>query len=103
MPFGLTNVPGGFQRFLNGIFADILDIYVIIYLNDILIFSENKDDHYRHVTEVLCWLQKHGLYANGKKCSFHTESIKYLGHMIGPDRLKMDSAKIKDIQEWPEP
>ena len=52
MPFGLTNAPGGFQRFLNGIFSDILDVYVI-YLDDILIFSGNKDDHYRHVTEVL--------------------------------------------------
>ena len=103
MPFGLTNAPGGFQRFLNGIFADILDVYVIIYLDDILIFSGNKDDHYRHVTEVLQWLQKHGLYANGKKCSFHMESVKYLSHLIGPDRLKMDPAEIKLIQDWPEP
>ena len=96
MPFGLTNVSGGFQRFPNGIFADILDVYVIIYLDDILIF-------YRHVTKVLCQLWKHGLYANGKKCSFHTESVEYLGHMIGADGLKMDPAKIKVIQEWPEP
>jgi Reverse transcriptase (RNA-dependent DNA polymerase) len=53
MPFGLTNTPGGFQRFLNGIFSDLLDVYVIIYLDDILIFSGNKDDHFRHVSEVL--------------------------------------------------
>ena len=53
MPFGLTNAPGGFQKFLNGIFSDILDVYVIIYLDNILIFSGNKDDHYRHITEVL--------------------------------------------------
>jgi Reverse transcriptase (RNA-dependent DNA polymerase) len=69
MPFGLTNAPGGFQRFLNGIFFDLLDVYVIIY--DILIFSDNKDDHFRHVSKVLKQLRKHGLYANGKKCDFH--------------------------------
>jgi Reverse transcriptase (RNA-dependent DNA polymerase) len=53
MPFGLTNAPGGFQRFLNGIFSDLLDVYVIIYLDNILIFSGNKDDHFRHVSKVL--------------------------------------------------
>jgi Reverse transcriptase (RNA-dependent DNA polymerase) len=75
MPFGLTNAPGGFQRFLNGIFFDLLDVYVIIYLDDILIFSGNKNDHYQHVSEVLKRLQKHGLYANGKKCDFHLNSM----------------------------
>jgi hypothetical protein len=53
MPFGLTNAPGGFQRFLNGIFSDLLDVYVIVYLYNILIFSGNKDDHFRHVSTVL--------------------------------------------------
>jgi Reverse transcriptase (RNA-dependent DNA polymerase) len=103
MPIGLTNVPGGFQRFLNNIFSDLLDVYVIIYLDDILIFSGNKDDHFRHVSEVLKQLQKHGLYANGKKCDFHSKSVDYLGHMIGPNGLQMDSAKVKVIQDWPEP
>jgi RNase H-like domain found in reverse transcriptase/Reverse transcriptase (RNA-dependent DNA polymerase) len=103
MPFGLTNAPGGFQRFLNGIFSDLFDVYVIIYLDDILIFSGNKDDHFRHVSKVLKQLQKHRLYANGKKCDFHSESIDYLGHMIGPNGLQMDPAKVKVIQDWPEP
>jgi RNase H-like domain found in reverse transcriptase/Reverse transcriptase (RNA-dependent DNA polymerase)/Integrase zinc binding domain len=103
MPFGLTNVPGGFQRFLNGIFSDLLDVYVVIYLDDILIFSGNKDNHFRHVSEVLKRLRKHGLYANGKKCDFHSESIDYLGHMIRPNGLQMDPAKVKVIQDWPEP
>jgi RNase H-like domain found in reverse transcriptase/Reverse transcriptase (RNA-dependent DNA polymerase) len=102
MPFGLTNVPGGFQRFLNGIFSDLLDIYVIIYLDNILIFSGNKDNHFRHVSEVLKWLRKHRLYANGKKCDFHSKSIDYLGHMIGPNGLQINPAKVKVIQDWPE-
>jgi Reverse transcriptase (RNA-dependent DNA polymerase) len=103
MPFGLTNAPGGSQRFLNGIFSDLLDVYVIIYLHDILIFSGNKDDHFRHSSEVLKRLRKHGLYANGKKCDFHSESVDYLSHMIGPNRLQIDPAKVKVIQDWPEP
>jgi Reverse transcriptase (RNA-dependent DNA polymerase) len=103
MPFGLTNAPGSFQRFLNGIFSDLLDVYVIIYLDDILIFSGNKDNHFRHVFEVLKWLHKHGLYANGKECDFHSKFVDYPGHMIGPNGLQMDPAKVKVIQDWPEP
>jgi hypothetical protein len=103
MPFGLTNAPYDFQRFLNGIFSDLLDVYVIIYLDDILIFSGNKDNHFRHVSEVLKQLWKHGLYANGKKCDFHSESADYLSHMIRPNGLQMDPAKVKVIQDWPEP
>jgi Reverse transcriptase (RNA-dependent DNA polymerase) len=103
MPFGLTNVPGGFQGFLNNIFSDLLDVYVIIYLDNILIFSGNKDNHFQHVSKVLKQLRKHGLYANGKKCDFHSKSIDYLGHMIRPTGLQMDPAKVKVIQDWPEP
>ena len=99
MPFGLTNAPGSFQRFLNSIFL----IFLMIYLDNILILSGNKDDHYRHVTKVLQQLWKHGLYANGKKCDFHSESIDYLNHFIRPNRLQMDPAKVKVIQDWPEP
>ena len=100
MPFGSTNAPVSFQRFLNNIFSDILDVYIII---NILIFSGNKDDHYRHVTKVLQWLQKHGLYASGKKCGFHLESVDYLGYLIRPNGLQMNPAKVKVIQDWPEP
>jgi Reverse transcriptase (RNA-dependent DNA polymerase)/RNase H-like domain found in reverse transcriptase len=78
-------------------------LYVIIYLDNILIFSDNKDNHFRHVSEVLKRLRKHGLYANGKKCDFHSESIDYLGHMIRPNGLQIDPAKVKVIQDWPEP
>ena len=82
MPFGLTNAPSGFQRFLNTIFADLLDVFVIIYLDDILILSLNEEDHIQHVSEVLRRLRKHNLFANSKKCLFHPDSIEYLGHII---------------------
>ena len=90
MPFGLTNAPSGFQWFLNTIFADLLDVFVIIYLDDILIFSLNEEDHIKHVSEVFHRLRKHNLFANGKKCIFHTDSVEYLGHIIGPGGLRMD-------------
>jgi RNase H-like domain found in reverse transcriptase/Reverse transcriptase (RNA-dependent DNA polymerase) len=103
MPFGLTNAPGNFQRFLNGIFSDLLDVYVIIYLDNIVIFSGNKDDYFRHVSGVLKRLRKHSLYVNGKKCDFYLRSIDYLSHIIGPNGLQIDPAKVKVIQDWPEP
>ena len=101
MPFGLTNAPAGFQCFLNTIFADLLDVFVIIYLDDILIFSLNEEDHVKHVSEVLRKLQKHNLFAKGEKCVFHMDSVEYLGHIIGPGDLRMDLGKVKIIQDWP--
>ena len=103
MPFGLTNSPGGFQRFLNTIFADLLDIFVIIYLDDILIFSVDKRSHIKHVSEVLWQLWEHGLYTNNKKCEFHSDTVEYLRHIIGPRGICMDEEKVKVIQDWPEP
>ena len=63
MPFGLSNAPAAFQRFVNEIFADMLDVCVVVYLDDILIYSDNPDDHRKHVKEVLRRLRKHRLYA----------------------------------------
>ena len=103
MPFSLANAPGSFQRFLNTIFADLLDIFIVIYLDDILVYSQDEKEHVTHVSEVLQLLQKNGLYANGKKCLFHSNSVDYLGDFIGPDGLKMDPDKVKVIQDWPEP
>ena len=103
MPFSLTNAPGGFQWFLNTIFADLLDVFIVIYLDDILVYSQDEKEHVTHVSKVLQQLQKNGLYANGKKCLFHSDSVDYLGHFIGPDGLKMDPSKVKVIQDWPEP
>ena len=103
MPFGLTNAPSSFQTFLNTIFADLFDVFVIIYLDNILIFSLNKEDHIKHVSEVFHRLRKHNLFTNGKKCLFHTDSVEYLGHTIGPGGLHMDPVKVKIIQDWPEP
>ena len=103
MPFGLTNAPAAFQRFMNDIFSDLLDVCVVIYLDDILIYSNNMSEHHRHVKEVFKCLHKTGLYAKAEKCEFHSESVKYLGYILSPSGLTMSDDKVKIIQDWPEP
>ena len=103
MPFGLSNAPVAFQQFVNTIFTDLLDVCVIVYLDDILVFSENESLHEEHVREVLRRLRKHGLFANPSKCEFHTDTTEYLGYILSPSRLSMSVEKIKAIQAWPEP
>ena len=103
MPFGLTNAPAAFQRFMNDIFSDLLDVSVIIYLDDILIYSNNPADHKKHVREVLHHLCENGLYACLDKCRFSEDTVEYLGFILSKDRLKMDPSKVQIIQDWPEP
>jgi len=103
MPFGLTNAPAAFQHFVNTIFADMLDVCVVVYLNDILIYSEDMESHQQHVREVLRHLRLHGLFAKQEKCEFHSDSVEYLGYRLSPEGLTMSPDKIQTISDWPEP
>lgn len=103
MPFGLTNAPAVFQHLMNSIFRDLLDKTVIVYLDDILIFSENPDDHERHVSEVLKRLRQYKLYCKPEKCHFHLDEVSYLGYLISPSGVQMDPAKVAAITAWPVP
>jgi len=103
MPEGLTNAPAAFQRFMNDIFANMIDIIVIIYLDDILIYSDNISEHKAHVREVLRRLRANGLFARADKCEFHVTSCEYLGYMLSPEGLTMAPYKVQIIQDWPEP
>jgi len=103
MPFGLTNAPAAFQRFMNDIFSNMLDVSVVVYLDDILIYSDNPEIHRKHVKEVLRRLRANGLYASEKKCFFHQEKVEFLGYIMSPEGLSMDEAKVKVIQDWPIP
>ena len=103
MLFGLTNAPAAFQRFMNNIFSNMLNICVIIYLDDILIYSNNEDLHRKHVREVLRRLRENKLYAGTNKCTFHADSVEYLGYILSLTDLTMDPAKVQIIQDWPEP
>ena len=103
MPFSLTNAPMAFQQFMNDIFSDILDICVIIYLDDILIYSNNMSEYHWYIKEVLKYLRKAGLYVKAEKCKFHSELVEYLGYILSSSGLTMSNNKIKIIQDWPEP
>ena len=103
MPFGLTNASAAFQQFMNDIFSDLLDICVVIYLDDILIYLNNMSKHHWHVKEVLKHLCKTGLCAKVEKCEFHSELVEYLGYILSLSGLTMSNDKVKIIQDWPEP
>jgi len=87
---------------MNNIFSDLLDVCVMIYLDDILIYSNNMPKHHWHVKEVLKYLCKAGLYAKEEKCEFHSKSVEYLGYILSSFGLNMSDNKVKIIQDWPE-
>src|SRR5258707_8523301 len=103
MPFGLSNAPAAFQRFINEVLGDLMDVCMVGYLDDILIYSNSLEDHRDHVHEVLCHLCMAGLYANPKKCKFHMDTVEYLRFILSPKGLQMDPTKVSTIQDWPEP
>ena len=88
---------------MNDIFSDLLDVYVVIYLDDILIYLNNMSEHHWHVKEVLKCLCKTGLYAKAEKCEFHSKSVEYLEYILSPSGLTMSDDKVKIIQDWLEP
>ena len=103
MPFRLTNGPAAFQWFMNDIFGDLLDQCIIVYLNNILIYSNNPKQHMKHVWEVLLWLWKHSLYAKAKKCEWHCNSVEFLGYIMSSEGLTMADDEIHAILDWLKP
>ena len=82
MAFGFANAPSTFQRVMNNVFFDLLDDYVIVYLDDILIFSKTLEDHHRHLHEVFSRLQKNRLFLRPDKCALLLQQVEFLGHVI---------------------
>ena len=103
MLFGLSNTLAAFQRFMNNIFSDLLDVNVTCCIDNILVYSDDPAEHKKHILEVLCHLCQHGLYTYPNKCHFSVDSIEYLGLILLKDVLKMDPAKINTIKDWQEP
>ena len=103
MPFGLTNAPAIFQSMMNSIFSDILDVFVVVYLDDILIFSPSFDDHRVHVSNVLSRLSSHNLFAKLSKCSFDQDNVEFLGHSISAFGISPLPEKVSAVTSWPTP
>ena len=98
MPFGLTNAPIVFQHMMNDIFHEYLDHFVVMYLDDIPIFSPNMAEHTYQVQLVLAKLWEHDLYAKSEKCEFDRTSIEFLGYIISPNGITMDMKKVSVIR-----
>lgn len=103
MPFGLTNAPAAFQHFMNDVLREFLDITVLVYLDDILVFSADQEQHTRHVQEVLEKLIRNKLYVKAEKCEFSKTKIEFLGFVISPDGVSMADDKVSAITAWPQP
>jgi transposase InsO family protein len=103
MPFGLTNAPAAFQHFMNDVFRDLLDIIVLIYLDDILVYSESVEQHASHVREVLKRLIQHKLWVAPHKCEFNTTKTEFLGFIVSSSGVSMAQDKINAVTDWPMP
>ena len=103
MPFGLTNAPAAFMDLMSRVFKNYLDKFVIIFVDDILIYSKSNEEHERHLDLVLNRLREKKLYAKFSKCKFWLGEVSFLGHIVTKDGVSVDPEKIKAITEWPKP
>ena len=104
MFFGLTNSPATFQTMMNDIFVDMIsEGVVVVYLDDILIFTKTLEEHQKVTNRVLQRLSDNQLYLRPEKCEFEKTRIEYLGLIISEDKVEMDPVKVAGVAEWPEP
>ncbi|KAK8938405.1 hypothetical protein KSP39_PZI010909 [Platanthera zijinensis] len=103
MPFGLANAPSTFQAVMNEIFRPLLRRYVLVFFDDILIYSRTWDDHLEHVRHVLTILRENQLFAKKSKCSFGKSQVEYLGHLVSARGVQADPQKIESMVSWPQP
>ncbi|KAH0711565.1 hypothetical protein KY289_007524 [Solanum tuberosum] len=103
MSFGLTNAPAAFMDLMNRVFKPYLVIFVIVFIDDILIYSRNEEDHASHLRIVLQTLKDKELYAKFSKCEFWLKSVAFQGHIVSGDGIKVDTRKIEAVQNWPRP
>ena len=103
MPFGLTNAPATFQTLMNSILRPYIDKFVLVYLDDILVYSNSQEEHLEHLRLVFEALQQHSLYARPDKCVFDQPRVEFCGHLVGQGIVEVLDSKVKAIKEWPQP
>ncbi|XP_073307193.1 uncharacterized protein [Primulina huaijiensis] len=103
MPFGLTNAPAAFTDLMNRVFKPFLDQFIVVFIDDILVYSSNERDHEEHLRIALQTLRENELYAKFKKCEFWLKSVSFLGHVISEAGVSVDPRKVAAITEWPKP
>ncbi|MCO6516861.1 MAG: reverse transcriptase family protein, partial [Snodgrassella sp.] len=103
MSFGLTNAPAAFMDLMNRVFRDYLDKFVIVFIDDILVYSQSESQHEQHLRLVLQRLREHRLYAKFSKCEFWLPQVTFLGHIVSKDGILVDPSKIEAVRNWPRP
>ena len=103
MPFGLTNAPTAFMDLMNRVFHKYIDRFVIVFIDDILIFSKSMEEHEEHLRIVFQILREKKLYAKFKKCEFLLDQVVFLGHVISEARISIDPSKVEAMVDWTRP
>ena len=103
MPFGLTNAPTVFMDLMNCMFKAYLDKFVIVFIDNILIYSRSREEHAKHLRMLLSTLSEHQLYAKFSKCEFWLDHVQFLGHVVLKDGTSVNPAKIDAVSKWPVP
>ena len=103
MPFGLTNAPAAFMDLMNRIYRPYLDQFVVVFMDDILIYSKGRAEHERHLQLALQVLRENQLYAKLEKCDFWLQEVQFLGHMVSKEGISVDPAKVEVVMRWERP
>jgi hypothetical protein len=103
MSFGLTNAPAYFMYLMNSIFMPELDKFVVVFINDILMYSKTEEDHANHIRVVLQRLHDYRLYTEFSKCEFWLDSVKFLGHTISSEGISVDPTIVQAVMDWKPP
>ena len=100
MPFGLTNAPAAFMDLMNRVFTQYLDKFIIVFMDDILVYSKTPKEHEEHLRTTLQLLGDHKLYAKFSKCDFLLSKVHFLGHVVSKEGVSVDPAKVEAVSKW---